>query len=78
MARRITLQMSPLVRREPMAGEMYFPLTLALSLGEREQAPPGVGTAYTSLTNSVACMAETRSCFVRLVHFCGWTILLNQ
>src|SRR6266496_1561213 len=38
----------------------YFPLTLTLSLGEREQPPPGLCLAHTGLANSVAGMPQKR------------------
>jgi len=46
--------------QQPAAVEPSFPLTLTLSLGEREQKPPSVCLAHTRLANSVARMAERR------------------
>src|SRR6266496_1634772 len=51
---------SPLDRRHPAAVEPSFPLTLTLSLGEREQQPPALCLAHTGLANSVTGMAERR------------------
>src|SRR5712671_8137966 len=51
---------SPLDRRHPAAVEPSFPLTLTLSLREREQQTPGVCSAHTGLANSVAGIAERR------------------
>src|SRR5216117_2094490 len=39
---------------------MSFPLTLTLSLGEREQPPPRIPFAHTRMANSVAAMAWRR------------------
>ena len=46
--------------RHSLAVEPSFPLTLTLSLGEREQPPPGACLAHTGLANSVASMARRR------------------
>src|SRR6266705_1134093 len=43
-----------------VAGERSFPLTLTLSLGEREQPPPGACSAPNGLANSVAGIANRR------------------
>src|SRR6266542_6490165 len=50
----------PLDKRLHVAVEPTFPLTLTLSLGEREQQPTGVRLAHTGLANSVAVMAGRR------------------
>ena len=81
-------------RRELVAVEMYFPPgRLPSAFAARQSAAParrggvrdpdsesgpGLCVAHTDLANSVACKAEKGSCFMRLVHFCGWTMLLNQ
>ena len=46
--------------RHSVAVEPSFPLTLALSLGEREQPAPGLCLAHTGLASCVAGMAERR------------------
>jgi len=42
------------------AVEPSFPLTLTLSLGQREQPPRGVYFAHTAVANSVAGRAQRR------------------
>ena len=44
----------------PIPFEPSFPLTLTLSPREREQQPPGVCFAHTSLANSVAVTTRRR------------------
>ncbi len=51
---------SPLDGRHTVAVEASFPLTLTLSLGEREQQPPGVCSAHSGLGNSVVSISERR------------------
>ena len=52
--------------------EPSFPLTLTLSLGEREQQPPDVCLAHTGLANSVRNMAERRRTFLPLHRVSFW------
>jgi hypothetical protein len=47
-------------RRHSLADEPSFPLTLTLSLGEREETPPGACFAHTGVANSVAGTVEGR------------------
>ena len=56
----IELRLRPLDRRHTVAVGASFPLTLTLSLGEREQQPPGVCSAHTGLANPVVGIAERR------------------
>ena len=55
-----------------LAVEPSFPLTLTLSLGEREQRPRNTCLAHTGLANSVAGMAERRATIPPLPWGEGW------
>src|SRR5437867_2479569 len=63
---------SSLDRRHSVAVEPSYPLTLTLSLGEREQPPPGVSFAPTGLAKSVAGMAPRRPTILPLPRGEGW------
>ena len=54
------LRTSSLDTRHLVAVEPAFPLTLTLSLGERELPAPGACSAHTGLANSAANMARRR------------------
>src|SRR5437773_12274568 len=58
---RSTLDMRPSLAVKPS-----FPLTLTLSLGEREQLLRNAFFAHTGLANSVAAMAERRGTILPL------------
>ena len=47
-------------KRRKVATKVSFPLTLALSLGEREQAPPDQCLAHVDLASPIAGIAESR------------------
>src|SRR5205809_1562982 len=56
----VNMRRSPLDKRHPVAVELSFPLTVTLSLEEREQQPPGLCSAHTGQANSVVGTAERR------------------
>jgi len=58
--------------RHHLAGEQSFPLTLTLSLGERERPPVGACFAHIGLPDSVAGIANRRRSILPLPRGEGW------